>query len=84
VAELREEVTRAWATADMVETHIARAEKMAQERAILLATVCGVADKAAQRVSILEGGLVVTRQAQDAAEGKFPSDSRGTVRAPCL
>jgi hypothetical protein len=47
VAELREEVTRARATADMVETHIARAEKMAQERAILLATVCGVADKAA-------------------------------------
>jgi hypothetical protein len=48
-------------------------EKKAQERAILLATVCGEADEAAQRVSTLEGELMARRQAQDATEGKFLS-----------
>jgi hypothetical protein len=47
VAELREEVTRARAAAIMVGTRAAQAEKMAQERAIMLATTDGEADEAA-------------------------------------
>jgi hypothetical protein len=44
VAELREEVTREQAAAVMAETRAARAERMAQERVILLATSHGKAD----------------------------------------
>jgi hypothetical protein len=57
----------------MAETRAARAEKMAQERAVLLATVHSEVDEVAERISILEGDLVAVRQAQDAAEGKFMS-----------
>jgi hypothetical protein len=73
VAELQEDVTRAWAIVVLAETHAARAEKMAQERLILMATAHGEADEATQRVSALEGELAAMRQAQDAAEGKFLS-----------
>jgi hypothetical protein len=48
----------------MAEARIAWVEKMAQERAILLA---------AQRVSILEGELMAARQAWDTAIEKLPS-----------
>jgi hypothetical protein len=61
VAELWKEVTQAWAATIMPETQVARAERMAQERAILLATARGEADEAAQRVSALEGKLTATR-----------------------
>jgi hypothetical protein len=64
MSELREEVTRARAAAVMAEARIAWVEKMAQERAILLA---------AQRVSILEGELMTARQAWDTAIEKLPS-----------
>jgi hypothetical protein len=73
VAELWEEVTRVWVAAIMAETRAARAEKMAQERAVLLATVHSEVDEVAERISILEGDLVAVRQAQDATEGKFMS-----------
>jgi hypothetical protein len=73
VAELWEEVTRVWVAAIMAETRAARAEKMAQERAVLLATVHSEVDEVAERIFILEGDLVAVRQAQDAAEGKFMS-----------
>jgi hypothetical protein len=64
MSELREEVTRARAAAVMAEARIAWVEKMAQERAILLA---------AQRVSILEGELMAARQARDTAIEKLTS-----------
>jgi hypothetical protein len=73
VAELREEVTQVWVAAVIVGAHTARAEKMTQERVVLLATAHGEADTAARRVSILEGKLVVVHRAQDAAEEKLPS-----------
>jgi hypothetical protein len=57
VAELQE-VTRARVAAIMAGAHAARAEKMAQERVVLLATAHGEVDKMAQRVSILEGELM--------------------------
>jgi hypothetical protein len=47
VVKLREEVTRARVTAVMVETRAARAERMDQERVILVATTCYEADEAA-------------------------------------
>jgi hypothetical protein len=46
---------------------------MAEERAILLATACGAADKATHRVSTLEGELVAARLARDVVEEKFLS-----------
>jgi hypothetical protein len=61
VVELQKEVTQAWVATIMPETQVARAERMAQERAILLATARGEADEAAQRVSALEGKLAATR-----------------------
>jgi hypothetical protein len=57
VAELQE-VTRARVAAIMAGAHAARAEKMAQERVVLLATAHGEVDEMAQRVSILEGELM--------------------------
>jgi hypothetical protein len=61
VVELQEEVTRAWAAAMMAEAHLAQAEGMAQERFVLLATIHGEVDKAARRVSTLEGKLMAMR-----------------------
>jgi hypothetical protein len=81
VAELREEVTRVRAAGIMAETCAARAEKMAQETAVLLATVHDEADEMAQRVCALEGELVVTRQAQGMAEGKILSLSSQAATA---
>jgi hypothetical protein len=73
VAKLQEEVTRTHVVAIMVEACAAQAERMAQERAVLLATAHGEADKVARMVSFLEGELVATRQSQDVAEEKLPS-----------
>jgi hypothetical protein len=47
MAELQEEVTRAWVAAVMAGTFATQAERMAQERAVLLATTCGEASEAA-------------------------------------
>jgi hypothetical protein len=73
VADLREEVTRAWVAAIMAEARTAWVGKMAQERAVLLATARGKADVAARRSSILEGKLMAVRRARDAAEEKLTS-----------
>jgi hypothetical protein len=67
----------------MAEAHAARAERMALERAALLATTHGEADQATQRVSTFEGELVATRRARDVAEEKFlslSSNADATVR----
>jgi hypothetical protein len=45
----------------MAEAYAAWSEKMAQERAVLLATAHGEAEEAAQRVSALKGKLVAMR-----------------------
>jgi hypothetical protein len=73
VAELWEEVTRAWVAAVMVEARAAQAEKISQERSVLLATAHGEADMVARRVSVLESELVATHRAWDVAEEKLPS-----------
>jgi hypothetical protein len=56
----------------MVETRATRAERMAQEMVVLLATTHGEAYEVAQRVSSLEGKLMTVCRAQDAAEEKLP------------
>jgi hypothetical protein len=53
VAELREEVTRVWAATIMVEVCAARADRMAQEMAVLLACTSGEAHEVARRVSFI-------------------------------
>jgi hypothetical protein len=73
VAELREEVTQARAAIVMAETRAARVERMAQERAVLLATSRSEADEVAQRASALEGELVVAHRAQETTKVKFQS-----------
>jgi hypothetical protein len=57
----------------MAEAYAAWAEKMAQERAVLLATAHGEVEEAAQRVSALKGKLVATRQARHAVKEKLPN-----------
>jgi hypothetical protein len=42
-----------------------------QEKVVLLATACGEVDEVAQRVSFLEGELVVVCRAWDATEEKL-------------
>jgi hypothetical protein len=49
------------AAAVMVETRAARAEMMAQERLVLLATAHSEANEAAQRVSTLDSELMTVR-----------------------
>jgi hypothetical protein len=71
VAEVREEVTWPRVAAIIVETHATRAERMAQERVVLLATARGEVYEVAQRVSSLEDELVTTSRAQDASEEKL-------------
>jgi hypothetical protein len=71
VAELQGEVTRARATIVMAGVRTARAERMAQERVILLASTHGKADVAARKVSLLEGELAVVRQAWDTTKAKL-------------
>jgi hypothetical protein len=73
VAELQEEVTQVHATAIMVGAQTPRAERVAQERDVLLASACVEADEAVQRVSLLEGELVAVRRAQDTTEEKLSS-----------
>jgi hypothetical protein len=58
VAELREEVTRARGAIILVEARAAWVKRMPQEKVVLLATAHSEAEKAAQRVSALEGELV--------------------------
>jgi hypothetical protein len=70
--EVHEEVTWARVAAIMVETRATRAERMAQEMVVLLATTHGEAYEVAQRVSSLEGKLMTVCRAQDAAEEKLP------------
>jgi hypothetical protein len=73
VAELQEEVTRARVATVMAEARATQAEKMAQESFVLLATAHGEADMVAWRVSVLEGELMATRWAWDAAKEKLPN-----------
>jgi hypothetical protein len=73
VAELREKVTRAHATAVMAGARAIREEKIAQERVVLLASTRGEANEVAKKPSLLEGELVVAHWAQDTAEAKLPS-----------
>jgi hypothetical protein len=73
VAELQWEMTQAWEAIIMAGPHTAQAERMAQERVILLATARGEASKVAQRVSALDVELVATRRAWDVTEHKIPS-----------
>jgi hypothetical protein len=80
VVELQEEVTQARVAIIMVETRAARAERMAQERAVLLATSCSEADEAAQRVSTLEGKLVAAHRAREMTKEKFLSLSAKPVK----
>jgi hypothetical protein len=61
VAELQEEVTWVWVAVVMAEAHAASAERIPQERVVLLATTHGEEDEVAQRVSALECELVVAR-----------------------
>jgi hypothetical protein len=61
VTELREEVTQARATSVMTVARVTQAERMAQERAIMLASTLGEANEASRRVSFFESELVATR-----------------------
>jgi hypothetical protein len=56
----------------MSEARAARAERRAQESVVLLASARKEADEAAQKVTLLEGRLVVVCQARDTAEAKLP------------
>jgi hypothetical protein len=56
----------------MSEAQAARAERRAQESVVLLASARREADEAAQKVTLLKGGLVVVWQAWDTAEAKLP------------
>jgi hypothetical protein len=71
VAELREKVTPAWATAIMVGARIAWVDRMALEKTIPLASARGEADEVAQKISLLEGKLEVACQAWDGVEAKL-------------
>jgi hypothetical protein len=73
VVELREEVTRARAATIMAGTRATWVERVAKERAILLASTCIEVDEVVQRVSLLEGELVATRRAWDTAKVKLLS-----------
>jgi dGTP triphosphohydrolase len=81
MVELQEEVTQARVAAVMAGARTAQADRMAQEKVILLATTRGEADEAAWRVSVLEDKLVATRPAQDATKEKFPSVAAQAVMA---
>jgi hypothetical protein len=61
----------------MSETRAARAEEMAHERVVLLATAPREVDEVARRVFILEGELGAAHQAWRVAEEKLPNQGRG-------
>jgi ABC-type phosphate transport system ATPase subunit len=61
MVELQEEVTRAQVTVVVAGVRATQAERMAQEKAVLLATARGEMDEVAQSASILEDELVVAR-----------------------
>jgi hypothetical protein len=71
VAELREKVTRAHATAVMAGARAIREEKIAQERVVLLASTRGEANEVAKKPSLLEGELVVAHWAQEEVEERY-------------
>jgi hypothetical protein len=73
VVELPKEVTQAWAAAIMVEARTTQVERLAQDRAVLLATTHVEVDEVAQRVSFLEGELVAACPAWDVVKEKLPS-----------
>jgi hypothetical protein len=66
-------VTQKRAATVMAEARIARAEKLDQERVVLLAAAQREMDEAAQRVYALEGELVAACRSQDVLEEKLPS-----------
>jgi hypothetical protein len=72
MVELRDEVTWAQVAAVMAEAWVARADRMAQESAILLASAHGEDSDVARKVSLVEGQLAVARQAWDAVKAKLP------------
>jgi ABC-type phosphate transport system ATPase subunit len=61
MVELQEEVTRAQVTVVVAGVRATQAERMAQEKAVLLATARGEMDEVAQSASILEDELMVAR-----------------------
>jgi hypothetical protein len=73
VAKLQEEVTRARAIIVMAETRATRAERVAQERVVLLASTHVEVDEAVRTVSLLEGELVVACRALNAVKAELPS-----------
>jgi ABC-type phosphate transport system ATPase subunit len=81
MVELQEEVTRAQVTVVVAGVRATQAERMAQEKAVLLATARGEMDEVAQSASILEDELVVARWARDATEEKIRSLAAKVVAA---
>jgi hypothetical protein len=61
VVELQEEVTLAQAAAIMEQARTTQAESVAKERVVLLAITHREVDEMAQRVSFLDGEIVVAR-----------------------
>jgi hypothetical protein len=72
VAVLQEEVTQARVVVIKARARTTRSERMAQEKAALLAFARGEANEAAQMVSLLNSELAATCQAWIIAKGKFP------------
>jgi hypothetical protein len=56
----------------MVEAWAALAERMAWESVVSLASAHLEADKVAQKVTLLEGEIVIARRVWDTAEAKLP------------
>jgi hypothetical protein len=73
VVKLQEEVTRARAVGHYGGIRATRAERVAQEKVVLLASTHVEADEVVRRVSLLEGELVAVRRARDIAEVKLLS-----------
>jgi heterodisulfide reductase subunit A-like polyferredoxin len=71
VVELREEVTWVHVAVIMARARAAWAERMAHEKAILLASAHGEADVVARKISLLEGELAVALQVRDTTEVKL-------------
>jgi hypothetical protein len=73
MVELWEEVSWARAAAIMAKAWAARAERMARESVILLASTHGEANEVAWKVSLLEGEFAFVRKTQDMVEAKLLS-----------
>jgi hypothetical protein len=81
VVELQKELTQAWVAAFMVGARTTWAEGMAPKKVIVLASAHGEVHEVAQKISLLEGELVVVHQAWDVAKAKLPDlvDRAATV-----